>query len=399
MRLVVTSEARYVRTPDGRVWSSQVGDYTIWRRYLTAFDEVRVVARVREQAHAPADALRVDGAGVRVWSLPYYVGPWQYLRQRASILDALADAATPADAVILRVPSVLGSHLARLRRRRRLPYALEVVGDPHDVFAPGVLRHPLRPLLRHRYAAQLRHECRTAVGVSYVTRSYLQARYPAAPGAPTAAISSIDLPEDAFARAPRRVADPPDEALLVSAGTMDQLYKGIDTLIEAVAALTADGVAVRLVHLGAGRLRHQLEKLAAERGVTDRVTFAGWVQPGEPLWARLDEADLFVMPSRTEGLPRALLDAMARALPAIGTTVGGIPELLAPADLVRPDDPRALADAIARMVADPERMTAASARNLARAREYSRAVLDPRRAAFYHAVRDATARRGAVRAG
>ncbi|WP_229404374.1 glycosyltransferase [Micromonospora sp. NBRC 110038] len=399
MRVVVSSDSRYARTPDGRVWTWQVPDYPVWRRYLTAFDKVRVVARVCDQPEVSADALRVDGEGVEVWPLPYYIGPWQYLRCRSSIIDVLADASGPTDAVIVRVPSFLGSHLARIRRQRRLPYAAEVVADPYDVLAPGVLQPPLRPLLRHRCTARLRHECRTAVGVSYVTESYLQARYPCAPGAPTAAISSIDLVDDAFVPAPRSIVRQPAEAVLMSAGTMEQLYKGIDTLIEALARLRAAGLDVRLVHLGTGRLQHQLEKLVADRGVIDRVTFAGWIQPGAPLRAKLDEADLFVMPSRTEGLPRALLDAMARALPAIGTNVGGIPELLPAEDLVDPDDPAALASAIAAMLAAPERMAAASARNLSRARQFSRTCLDPRRTAFYQAVRDATASRTACHAG
>ncbi|MER7266992.1 glycosyltransferase family 4 protein [Micromonospora carbonacea] len=394
MRVVVTTEYRYAVTPDGRVWTSHTHGYDIWRRYLSAFDEVRVVARVAPQPRVPETALRVDGPGVTVHPVPHYVGPQQYLRQRVPIGRAMATAAGRDDAVILRVPSALGSLLAGVRRRHGLPYALEVVGDPYDVLAPGVVRHPLRPLLRQRFATRLRRECGSAVAVSYVTADYLQARYPAAPHAPTVNVSSIDLPPEAFAAAPRAVrADAGGARTLISIGTLDQLYKGVDTLVEAVARLAARGVDVRLVHAGAGRFAGHLAALAGARGVADRVTFAGWVAPGAPLHALLDAADLAVMPSRTEGLPRALIEAMARALPAIGTAVGGIPELLAPEDLVGPDDPGALAEAIARMLADPDRMARASARNLAHARRYSRDSLEPRRHAFYRSVREATARR------
>ncbi|TDC66491.1 glycosyltransferase [Micromonospora sp. KC207] len=394
MRVVVTTEYRYAMTPDGRVWTTHAHGYDIWRRYLTAFDEVRVVARVAAAPQEPKTALRVDGPGVTVHPVPHYVGPQQYLRQRVPIGRAMATAAERDDAVILRVPSALGSLLAGVRRRHGLPYALEVVGDPYDVLAPGVVRHPLRPLLRQRFATRLRRECGSAVAVSYVTADYLQARYPAAPHAPTANVSSIDLPPEAFAPGPRAVrAGSGRGHTLISIGTLDQLYKGVDTLVEAVAVLVSSGVDVRLVHAGDGRFAGHLKGLAGARGVADRVTFAGWVAPGAPLRARLDAADLAVMPSRTEGLPRALIEAMARALPAIGTAVGGIPELLSPEDLVRPDDPDALAGAIAGMLADPDRMTVASARNLARARRYSRDFLEPRRHAFYQSVREATDRR------
>ncbi|MFG3707777.1 glycosyltransferase [Micromonospora sp. NPDC047670] len=387
----MSTEARFSRTPDGAVWTSDGPAYRFWTRYLSVFDEVRVVARVRDTADPGAKAVRTDGSGVHVWPVPYYVGAREYLATRAAIGRVLRSAADRDDAVILRVPSPIGTRLAAHRDRQRLPYALEVVGDPYDVFAPGVLRHPLRPLLRRRFADRLRRECRSAVAASYVTESHLQARYPAGPDVPTAAISSIDLPVDAFVERPRVITHRGDaEPTLISIGTMDQLYKGIDVLIEALARLNRAGAPARLIHLGTGRYRPDLERLAERLGVADRVRFEGWCPPGTAVRRQLDAADLFVMPSRTEGLPRALIEAMARALPAVGTRVGGIPELLEPADLVGPDDPEALAAAVAGMLGDPRRMTAASARNLTRARRYSRDSLAPRREAFYRAVRQAT---------
>ncbi|MFG1951498.1 glycosyltransferase [Micromonospora sp. NPDC048830] len=398
MRVVVTSEARFRRTPDGAVWTPDGPDHGFWTRYLAVFDEVRVVARVQDTERAGETARRVDGDRVGVWPLPYYVGPRQYLAARRAVAAAVGEAADARDAVILRVPSAIGTLLAAGRDRRRLPYGLEVVADPYDVFAPGAVGHPLRPLLRRRFAARLRDECAAAVAVSYVTRGHLQSRYPARPGVPTTAASSIDLPPTAFVPQPRRGAVPVGaEPTLVTVGTMDQLYKGVDVLIEAVARLAAAGRPVRLAHVGTGRYQPRLADLARRAGVADRVTFLGWCPPGEPLHRRLDAADLFVMPSRTEGLPRALIEAMARALPALGTRVGGIPELLSAQDLVPPGDPGALADAVAAMLGAPERMTAASARNLARARAYSRDVLQPRREAFYRSVRDATARKSLIR--
>ena len=112
--------------------------------------------------------------------------------------------------------------------------------------------------------------------------------------------------------------------------------------------------------------------MAQKLMVGEAVRFVGRVPSGAPLMATLDEADLFVLPSRQEGLPRAMLEAMARAMPCVGTAVGGIPELL-PADvLVAPEDATALARALRAMVNHPARMEAASATNLAVARGYPR---------------------------
>ncbi|MEE3920665.1 glycosyltransferase family 4 protein [Micromonospora sp. BRA006-A] len=122
MRVVVTSESRFSRTPDGAVWVEAGPDHTIWRRYLVAFDRVRVAARVRDVAQRPAAASRVDGDGVEVWALPYYVGPRGYLLGRRALAEAVTAAAAPRDAVVLRVPSPIGALLARARSRARLPY-------------------------------------------------------------------------------------------------------------------------------------------------------------------------------------------------------------------------------------------------------------------------------------
>ncbi len=113
---------------------------------------------------------------------------------------------------------------------------------------------------------------------------------------------------------------------------------------------------------------------------------------GEAVREEMDRADVFVMPSRQEGLPRATIEAMARALPCIGSTVGGIPELLATEDLVPPGDALALATKIREVVSDPERMARMSARNLAKAGEYRDEALRERRVAFYRHVRKMTER-------
>jgi glycosyltransferase involved in cell wall biosynthesis len=68
-------------------------------------------------------------------------------------------------------------------------------------------------------------------------------------------------------------------------------------------------------------------------------------------------ADLLVLPSLNEGLPRVILEAMATGLPVVATSVGGIPELVMDGRtglLVRPGDERALADAVCRVLADPD---------------------------------------------
>lgn len=390
MRVVVAVESRFVRTGDGAVWTQEGPTPRFFSRYLSTFDSVRVVARVQQVSGRLPGAYRVDGPSVEVWPVPYYVGPGQYLRRRRAIGRAVRAAATVHDAVVVRVPGPIGELLALARSRAGHPFAVEAMADPHDLFAPGVVHHPLRAFVRQHSRRNLGRLCQDAVAVGYVTDRYLQRRYPGGPDTLCAAYSSVDLPPEAYLPAARGLDRPAGIPTMVSVGSLEHLYKGIDTLVEALARLNTAGVTLRLRHLGDGRCRSQLDQLARRRGVADQFTITGWLPAGAAVRAELDAAEIFVMPSRTEGLPRALIEAMARGLPAIGSSVGGIPELLPADDLVGPDDPAALAESIARMLADPSRLAAASARNLARAQEFSAAALTPRRDVLYRALYAAT---------
>jgi glycosyltransferase involved in cell wall biosynthesis len=123
----------------------------------------------------------------------------------------------------------------------------------------------------------------------------------------------------------------------------------------------------------------------------EHVQFKGQLPAGKAVQAELDNADLFVLPSRTEGLPRAMIEAMARALPCIGSEVGGIRELLTADDMFPPDDVPALAAKIREVVSAHRRMEQMSQRNLAVAGDYREEILWERRRAFYEHVRDETA--------
>ena len=390
MNLLVSLEHRFDATPDGRVWTHTVFPHSFWKRYLEVFDHVRVAARVRPVAEATASATRADGDGVTFAPVPCYLGPWQYLVKACQVQRAVRGAVGSDEAVIMRVGSQIASHIEPMLRRAGRPYGLEVVGDPYDVFAPGAVRHPLRPFFRWWFSRRLRQQCAHASAVAYVTERALQRRYPPAPDAFTTHYSSIELPDAAFVAAPRRAETQKTRFTLVFVGSLAQLYKAPDVLIEATARCSQDGLDVQLVVVGDGRHRPELEAQAAALGLGGRARFLGHLPAGDAVRAQLDGADLFVLPSRQEGLPRAMIEAMARALPCVGSTVGGIPELLPPEDLVPPGDAGALAHKIRDVLSDPERMARMSARNLEKAREYCEDVLRARRIAFYTYVRERT---------
>jgi glycosyltransferase involved in cell wall biosynthesis len=388
MRVCVTLEYRFDRTPDGAVWTQTAFARSFWSRYLEVFDRVLAIARVRDVESVPGDWKRADGEGVTFAGLPYYVGPLQYVLRSSHVDRAARSAVEPGDAVIMRVGSQIASRIEPLLRRRRQPFGVEVVGDPYDVFAPGVIRHPLRPFLRWWFSSRLRGQCAAACGSAYVTEKTLQRRYPCP--AYSVGVSDVEISPEALVSAPRPARAGARAFTLVTVASLAQLYKAPDVLIDAVAACVGEGLDLRLVLVGDGRYRPELETRAAASGVSEQVRFLGQLTAGGAVRAELDGADLFVLPSRTEGLPRALIEAMARALPCIGSQVGGFPELLPAEDLVPPGDTAALARKIREIVSDPERMARMSARNLARAGDFREEVLHARRIAFYRHIRATT---------
>jgi glycosyltransferase involved in cell wall biosynthesis len=386
MNVVITTEQHFDRTPDGQVWTSGSFSYPFWTRYLAVFDSVRILARVRNVPVPPPGFRLVSGPKVTFAGVPDYLGPKQYLLRLASIAGATAKAIQSSDAVILRVPGQVSSCVAWRLRKMRRPYAVEVVGDPYDVFAPGAVGHPFRPFFRSWFARSLRLQCAGACAAAYVTEHALQRRYPPGPEAFATPCSDVELPPAAFVNGPRTLM-PGGAARLVFVGSLAQLYKAPDVLIDAVAACVRDGLNIESVLVGSGRYQLQVETRAAALGLGSRVQFRGHLTTPEAVRAELDQAHLFVLPSRVEGLPRAMIEAMARALPCLGSTVGGIPELIAAEDLVPPGDAPALARKIHDVLTDPARVARMSARNLAKAREYSDAALTSRRQAFYQHLR------------
>ncbi len=390
MNVTISLEHRFDRTPDGAVWTQTMFAHPFWTRYLEVFDSVRVLARVRPVREVPGDWIRADGEQVSFMPIPYYMGPSQYLKRYLQVRRTARRAASTSEAVIMRVGSTIADSIEPVLRKESHPFGVEVVGDPYDVFAPGSIRHPLRPFFRWWFAERLRQQCFNGCAAAYVTEKALQRRYPPPARGFSTYYSSVELPSHSFASFPRSAEASQRGLRLITVGTLNQLYKAPHILIMAVGECVRNGSDIELVLVGDGKHRAELEGLAASEGIGGRVHFKGQLPSGEAVRRELDQSDLFVLPSYQEGLPRAMIEAMARALPCIGSTVGGIPELLAPEDMVPPGDVKALANKIKQVTLNPSRIAAMSRRNLQKSMEYREDNLRERRVAFYRYISDIT---------
>jgi glycosyltransferase involved in cell wall biosynthesis len=161
---------------------------------------------------------------------------------------------------------------------------------------------------------------------------------------------------------PRAPMATPQQPVLIALGRLTA-QKGFDILIGAFARIAGKHPDWRLVIYGEGRDRADLENLRDVLGLQAKVSLPGITKNIETAFA---EASLFVLPSRFEGYPNALLEALAAGLPAIATSgPGGASEILEDGKhglLVAPGDAVALASALDRMMSDPELRSAYGAK-------------------------------------
>jgi glycosyltransferase involved in cell wall biosynthesis len=131
--------------------------------------------------------------------------------------------------------------------------------------------------------------------------------------------------------------------------------KRVDTLLRAFAVVAGRHPTARLNIIGGGDQEPALAAQAAELCIADRVQFHG-AQPHHVVLATLCEADIFLHASDHEGLPVAVMEAMACGLPVVASDVGGVPDLVKPGEtgfLAAPDDSAAYAEAIGQLLSDP----------------------------------------------
>jgi glycosyltransferase involved in cell wall biosynthesis len=204
------------------------------------------------------------------------------------------------------------------------------------------------------------------------------------PGRTFVVRNGLDLRRfDALAAGPLQGALPAGRPLVAVVANLWPV-KGHRTLIEAVARVHAQHPRARFALVGDGPERAFLEGRIAALGLQGVVELLGTRYDVPAILARADAACL---PSLAEGLPNAVLEAMAASLPVVATAVGGTPELVVPGEtgfLVRSQDAEGLADALLKVLADPGGMGARGRRLIAR--EYSLERLAEALGAMYRAV-------------
>jgi len=388
MRLGVYSEQLYQSDGD------TVYTHRAFIRFVTALpprvEEVVVFGRLDPTPATGPYALPKDG--VRFVPLPYYPnvraigGLVRAVRRAAKVF---ATELEELDAVWIFGPHPLAVLFARIAQRRGTPLILGVRQD-----YPAYIGNRL-PGRLWAWAVPVAH------GLERVFRLHSRRSPTVALGEEIAANyggGAAPVLSTGFSLIPRQELVQLDEALakswdrpirVLSVGRLDS-EKNPLLLVEVAAILQErQPGAWRIAVAGDGPLREALEQRIAERGVADVVELLGYVPNGPELWREYRRSHAFLHVSLTEGLPQVLFEAQGSGLPVVATDVGGVSAAVgrgASALLMGPNDPRAAADALISLAADPDERTRLIAAGLANAEEQTMEAQLDRVAAFVRAA-------------
>jgi glycosyltransferase involved in cell wall biosynthesis len=387
MLLLFAHDHRLLRGPAGELYTTGAFPAAVWDRFLHHFDHVAVLMRDGGEVSRDPGLARADRDRVSFSFLPSLASPRQLVFRSRELEDRMRSAVMSADAVVARLPSEIGLLAVKHARRLGKPYAVEVVGCAWDSYRTGGARGSrlYAPLAYLR----MRDAVANAPLTLYVTSSWLQRRYP--PGGDTGIASNVALEaldDDARASRKSRLAALAEggRPVMGTIGTLRTRYKGIHTVLKMLARLRSSGLDLHYRILGPGSAE-PWRRLADDLGVLDLVSFDGTRSAGWPVCEWLDGIDLYLQPSFAEGLPRGLIEAMHRGAACIGSTCGGIPELLPDDRLHEPGNVAELTAIVRRLASDPAAVAAASAADQETARQFDAARLKEQRRAFYGQLR------------
>ena len=357
--------------------------YEVFQRYLEHFDELTVISRCQDISKLETkQGLKLSsGPNVSFVSVPSLSNPKAMLFKRNKARKILIDEISRADALIARV-SLTGRLAIQVAERLKKPWAVEVVGCSWDALWnygnwKGRVYAPYAEL-------QNKVLIRRAPFVLYVTKEFLQKRYPS--NGKTVACSDVELPfivDDVLRRRLERIKSKPSPVKIGLIGSMSSRYKGIDVALKALCNAKKELPPFEFHILGGGNAE-PFRELASRLGLSDITFFCGTLPGGDPVLNWLDDIDLYIQPSFSEGLPRALIEAMSRGCPALGSTAGGIPELLDESCLHKPGDSKKLSEMIVKSVNNYEWLKQQARRNFITASDYTKEKLDKVRRDFWN---------------
>ena len=375
----------YIYSFGNRLYAASQDKMSFYQRYLRVFESVRLVARCEEKLALNHKWVPFsEDSRIEIVSVPFFRGPKAYALNYFKVGKALKNVAAGCDAAILRIPSTVAFRTAEAVLKAKIPYAVEIVFDAVDAYRNEA--NLVHKFLWWKIDRDMRKLSNNANGVSCVTELYMQQHYYSLQAnAFTANYSSLSIGASFYTAPRQKIGHRPIVIGHIANQVEYKGRKGQYELIHVVKQLVGKGedVCVQFVgedtHNGFCLLRELSERLK----IADRVIFKGYLSR-EELADYLNNVDIFIFPTSAEGLPRVLIEAMAKGLPCMATNISGNAELLDPEWLFnKRNDVSKMTDLTMRLIQNESLYKMVSERNFRHSLRYEASVLQDRRDNFY----------------
>ena len=284
-----------------------------------------------------------------------------------------------SDLCIVHLPNDNGYQVINYCKQLNKPYITVVCGCPWDVLWNYDWRGKLLAAREYFILKKVQKEAPYSI---YVTQKFLQSRYPCKGKSIGCSNVNIHIGDESVLK--KRIARIESvnsfkrPLKIGTVGAIDVPYKGQEYVIMALALLKRQGMFFEYHLIGRGS-KDRLQNIAIKYKVEDEVIFHGAI-PHDKVMDFFDNIDIYAHPSRTEGLPRSLVEAESRACLCIGSTAGGIPELLEPEYVFKSGDYSKIADLLANI--SIVSLKEQAYRNYNFSKEYDSSVLNSKRRNF-----------------
>lgn len=353
-------------------------------RYYTIADELDVVIRVSEVSKIEAEKTfsKITVSPFKVIKCPNISSVKGMIFKKRAARKIIKEQVLNADYIVARLPSTIGFLAIDYAKKYKKPYLVEVVACPWDAF----WNHSFKGKLFAPYMYySTKRRVRNAKYVVYVTNEFLQKGYPTnGQNTNCSNVALMEFDNNVLGKRLDKIKSMQEASKIIIGTTaaVNVRHKGQQYVIKALGKLKKQGIANYEYQLIGGGNQSYLKTIAEKYDVLEQVKFLGPV-PHNEVFDWLDTIDIYVQPSRQEGLPRALIEAMSRGLPAFGANTAGIPELIED-EFIFSNTRNNINEIITILKAfNKELMINQAKRNFNEAKKYDKKIIEKRRKEFF----------------
>lgn len=380
MRLCLVMLGRF-EVKNGAIYGDQK-NINVILRYLKYFDRIEIIARkTNKESIMPRIKVELPSEKVSFNLYDDMTGGLDYFRHTKDFKNVLNKTINNVD-LVLCWAEWKSNYVVRTSKKNNKKSVVYVGGCNRDILRSS------KSLIRKFASFFMYYSNRKAIKnsdyVHYVTHTELQKRYPTNGKSLAASYVNVnlDIPQEIIDRRYNRYY----EKRVLRLGLIGYLneVKGIDTAIKAASHLNFN---FELRILGGGN-PEKFKKLAYDYGVSDKIHFEGTLPPGPAVLEWLDSVDIYIQPSRTEGLPRATIEAMSRGCPVITSDAMGLIEITDNKYIHSANDHLKLSILLNELANNNKELIQQSKRSFNISKRYNRANLDKKIDLFFEMIKD-----------